>query len=305
MERKGWDHSRERRDVSPSSLTQKRSCILSSIYHSLSMMTMQWRSIAPIWRHSSILSWTYHIIERMDGNEGKKECISSSSPSLFRLSILSSTIEWMREKYNKIHSFNLQPQYNLNMQFERFNSSLILFPPFIASSTCQCVRSLVSTRLLSFFFPFKNWLLPMMEGFTVEMLFSAFPINHREGPIFYKFLLFNWSETISNTTIKSARNWKLWCKRMLEKTWRVFQWSCELNELNMMRAILSSRGSPLFQRMTEGRKFLCNELSFTGFLLDENTHNLTTHCVWNGKMGLETRSEDENKKRKGNCRARL
>lgn len=64
----------------------------------------------------------------------------------------------------------------------------------------------------------------------------------------------------------------------------------------MLRVIRSSSGSPLFQRMTEGRKFLCNELSFTGFLLDENTHNLTTHCVWNGKMGLETRSEDENKK---------
>ncbi|GMS84482.1 hypothetical protein PENTCL1PPCAC_6657, partial [Pristionchus entomophagus] len=42
-------------------------------------------------------------------------------------------------------------------------------------------------------------------------------------------------------------------------------------------------GSTLFRKLTEVRKFLCEDFSMTGFLLDENIKNWTTQCVWNGR----------------------
>ncbi|GMR36747.1 hypothetical protein PMAYCL1PPCAC_06942 [Pristionchus mayeri] len=42
-------------------------------------------------------------------------------------------------------------------------------------------------------------------------------------------------------------------------------------------------GSTLFRKLTEMRKFLCSDMSITGFLLDENAKNWTTQCVWNGR----------------------
>ncbi|GMT16697.1 hypothetical protein PFISCL1PPCAC_7994, partial [Pristionchus fissidentatus] len=48
-------------------------------------------------------------------------------------------------------------------------------------------------------------------------------------------------------------------------------------------SIAMVEGSPLFRKLTEGRKFLCNDFSMTGFLLDENVKNWTTQCVWNGR----------------------